>query len=83
VRAAYPTRPKGLPLIVVGGILAVLGAAGLGFTLWLGGPDPSLWFIISASGGHEIAGWTITLAFASAPVTGTGLMVLGRRRSSS
>lgn len=78
---ASQLRPKGL--LVVGGMLAALGTAGLGSTLWLGGPDPSLWFIISGSGGHQISGWTITLAFASALAAGTGLMLVGRRRRSS
>jgi hypothetical protein len=60
---ASQRRPKGL--LVVGGMLLALGALGLGSTLWLGGPDPSLWFIISGSG-RDISGWTITVAFVSA-----------------
>ena len=83
MRAASQPRPKGLSLLVVGGMLVALGALGLGSTLWLGGPDPSLWFIVSASGRHEIAGWTITLAFACVLAAGSCLMVIGQRRRSS
>ena len=79
--AASQPGPKGLPLLVVGGVLLVLGALGLGSTLWLGGPDPSLWFIISGSGGQESSGWTITLAFVSALAAGACLVVIGQRRS--
>lgn len=64
-------------------MLAALGAAGLGSTLWLGGPDPSLWFVVSGTGGHEIGGWAITFAFASTLAAGACLLVVGRRRRSS
>lgn len=83
MRPASQPRPKGLSLLVVGGMLIALGALGLGSTLWLGGADPSLWFIISGSGGQEISGWTITLAFVSALAAGTCLVVIGHRRRSS
>ena len=83
MRAASQPRPKGLPLLVMGGMLLALGALGLGSTLWLGGPDPSLWFIVSGGGGQEISAWMITLAFVSALAAGTCLMMVGRRRRSS
>ena len=82
MRAAQP-RPKSFPLLVVVGMLIALGTLGLGSTPWRGGPDPSLWFIISGSGGHEITGWTITFGFVSALATGTCLAVIGQRRRSS
>lgn len=84
MRAAFQPRTKSLSLLVVGGVLAILGALGLGATLWLGGPDPSLWFIIPGGGeGKGISGWTLTLGLASALAIGTCLLVVGRRRRSS
>lgn len=75
------SRPSSLPLIIVGGGLAAIAALGLVSILWLGGPDPSLWFIITAGGaGKTISGWTVTLTLVCALAAGTSLLAIGRRR---
>jgi hypothetical protein len=67
-------------LAVLGAGLVALAALGLGLSLWLGGLDPSQWFIITAGGkGREISGWTITAVLGSVLVAGLLLLVLARQ----
>jgi hypothetical protein len=67
-------------LLTFGSGLAIVGALSLGSTFWLGGPNPSLWFIADADGG-TISGWTLTLLFAGVLTLGIGLLMAARTRS--
>ena len=70
-------------LSISGSGLTIAGFLGLGLSLWFGGLNPSLWFIITAggTGRHQaISGWTITATFCGALIVGLFLLALARRQ---